>query len=227
MKTIHRIWMTHKEEVILSLCASVGFAVLGNLMHDLIVRYVPDEQMTVFPFGTLLTIVSFLMLNLLISLFYSVKFNAVITMGDTRHRFFKDLFVVRLFMSAVFLLVAELSYLYEQWKFATKFPEYEVEVEFNFLHSPYFVVVFLLVSTCFSVLLTALVLRYETKAMIVVWVSFMLFSFGCAKFLDPVLDWTSENLGTISTTGIAGALTAFSLLMMLLSRCMILKQPVK
>jgi len=227
VKTFKRILAAYKYELIIALATATGFAIIGNLIHDMLIRYVPDDDMTVFPLGTLLTIISFFMVSLLVGLFSDGRFNATIAMGETRHRFFKDLIITRLLTSMVYILMIELAYKYEQWKFTAKYPQYTIDLEMRFLYNALFIVILLLGGTCLSVLLTSLVLRFEKKAYIAVWIFFMTSGFTVSRILDPVLTWAEDNAITINTAPALAVTVLLCILMIGLSRRMIFRLSVK
>ena len=227
MSSCKRIFRIYKDHFAIALGMGIASALLGNLLHDLIVRFVPDDEMTVFPFGTLMVLFMSVLAMFLLSLFGAGIFHPLVSMGESRHTFFSDLFVSSALIFLGEELLAMLCYRFEKMKFHRMFPGLEESGDFSFLFSPLFCALYFAVGVCLTLLVQALILRYEKTALGILWILWLGGTLLFSKFLDALIDWYETVKDTmIPLLGLSGVML-ICIVSFLVARRMILRQQVK
>ena len=164
MDCLKKIIQLQKTQILLLIFIPLGTALLGNLMMDCIVRFVPDPEMTVFPLGTAMayggTVGGVLAAALVAD---SVNYRNMLSLGATRKEYILQTYLTKIPMLVFCGLLCVLCSRFELWKFRTVFPEFPMEEIVLDLFSVKSVLLLLVFSLAFGMLVTVLTIRFGMK----------------------------------------------------------------
>ncbi len=201
-----------KKSFLLSVLVCFGGYLFGNVLHEIILFFemrkpVEEQEMTVFPLGTLmLTILFFLCLVIIRTMEMVKQSQLCISMGATRLEFYCASILNLCIWALVSLVSIVAGALLEALKFKLLYST--VSWEINFLNPLflYYIIILLIPGICIGMLLAALNIRFGKNALWVFWGIYMvvvLFATRLKELIQKMIekgmfDWLFRLVSTVS-----------------------------
>lgn len=180
MDRLKKIIQLQKTQILLLIFIPLGTALLGNLMMDCIVRFVPDDDMTVFPLGTAMAYGGTLGGTLAAALMSdSVNYRRMLALGATRKEYILQTYLIKIPILIICGALCILCARFELWKFRTVFPELPMEAPALNVFSLKSVILLLVISLAFGMLVNDLIIRFGMRGRLAVAWTFPVLSMFC------------------------------------------------
>lgn len=229
MKTLKKILKENQTLFIQMSLVILCFGLAGMVLHDLIVTFVPDEDMTVVPLGT-----TFLLMGIFIlSMFYfvshgSIHFNLAVSMGGTRKQFFYEQITLLTGFYAVWIAFAYVFHRFELWTIEILFKgAYELEFTCDELFQWKIIFFAILMGVTLNMLLIAMGLKFGRYAYIVLYLVYMVFLL-CIKKIEAYFEKINFVMPDIvrNSTFVICLILAIAIGLLVTSRLIIRRQQV-
>lgn len=186
MKEIKKVMFEYRGIVIRSFFMIFGLTVFGTIIHDLIVRFVPDDEMTLFPLGTFLCIFAIVATAVFVfSTEMMVHFNMAISYGGTRKKFAVETTIFGISFYSICAVFLWSFNRFEMWKMEKLFHNmYEVESDLTAFLGFRLLAFCVLFLTALSMIMFACMLKFGMKAYFGVFVIYMVVPVFISKFED-------------------------------------------
>lgn len=159
MVRLKKIICLQKTQIFMLVFVTLASGIMGSLIMDCIVRFVPDDNMTVFPLGTVTSYAGVLGGTLAAAYFEASNFRNMLSLGASRKAYILQTYLVKIPVMIGCGALCILCYRFEGWKFRTIYPQIPVEPLRLDLSSQRFVAVLLMVSLTVGMLMNILVIR--------------------------------------------------------------------
>ena len=167
MKTLKRIIYTNRGLIYLNLIMMGIMGTVGFFLHDIIMAFdKSDEEMTVFPMGTLCMFLSIIFFTCFFSHQNGLSvFNMTVSMGQTRKSYFIEQTILRVIIILADQLIMYGMYHLELLKFEKfYYPRYTLELDMSPMFTFKPVLMITLAIVCFCMIVLALSLKFGMKA---------------------------------------------------------------
>lgn len=182
MKNIYSVWKMSKKELIVMLLTLIVCGIIG--MGMMLLLYLADGEIPFFALGAMFMVVSWLLINLCLSLFsYQNIFDLIVSMGCRRKDFIISQ-IITVYINMLFELgVIGIIYLTEKMLYRFVYSVYGIEDFTSYILKPKMIwILFLLIPAC-RLLLGGLILKYKKKAFWILWAIWMVCSLSCGRFI--------------------------------------------
>lgn len=178
MKSLKRIMYTNRGLIFLNLLVMAIMGVVGFFLHDIILALdKTDEEMTVFPLGTMCMFLAVIFFTCFFSHQSGIYiFNLNVSMGQTRKSFFAEQIILRAVLMVADMLLLFGMYHIELLKFEKfYYPRYTLEIDLSDMFTFKFIFMTVLAAMSFCMVVLALSLKFGTKANVVTMIIYFAF----------------------------------------------------
>lgn len=186
MEEIAKIFKINKTGIMQTFIILIICSVAGNIIHDVIMLMenigLVEKDYTVFPMGSFMVIIGIIATVIFAATTYNyTRFNMDVSYGCTR-----KMYIIRQWVFDIVVIIMAwaglgITYLYENWKFATFYSGYSLELSITPLfHFKYFVVSLIMLSS-FNMLISSLIIKYGIKGRRIMAFAYMIICFSMAK----------------------------------------------
>lgn len=178
MKSFKRVMYTNRGLIFLNLLILAIMGGVGFFLHDIIVALdKTDEEMTVFPLGTLCMFLAIIFFTCFFSHQSGMYiFNMNISMGQTRKCFFVEQLILRIVLVLADMLILFGMYQLELLKFEKfYYSRYTLETELSEMFTFKFIFMMVLAAVSFCMMVLALSLKFGMKANVVTMIVYFAF----------------------------------------------------
>lgn len=186
MEEIAKIFKINKTGIMQTFIILIICSVAGNIIHDVIMLMenigLVEKDYTVFPMGSFMVIIGIIATVIFAATTYNyTRFNMDVSYGCTR-----KMYIIRQWVFDIVVIIMAwaglgITYLYENWKFASFYSEYSLELSITPLfHFKYFVVSLIMLSS-FNMLISSLIIKYGIKGRRIMAFAYMIICFSMAK----------------------------------------------
>ena len=204
--------------------------VFGNVLHDIILLIDKDEDVTVFPLGTVMVImVAFCYMLYYTAFEDTLKFNTYVSMGCTRREYFTGRVIGKIVQLIISVVMAFGCYMFERWKFVRFYPGIEAELDMAHFFDLQIIVPIMLFMVAVSFTVSICVMKFGNKAMVGLWVIFMFIGIGFPRIMEAA-DISALNVAELFEQYkglIVLSVAAISVIVVVIDRMMIMKQAVR
>ena len=186
MEEIAKIFKINKTGIMQTFIILIICSVAGNIIHDVIMLMenigLVEKDYTVFPMGSFMVIIGIIATVIFAATTYNyTRFNMDVSYGCTRKMYIIRQWVFDIVVVIMAWAVLGVTYLYENWKFATFYSGYSLELSITPLfHFKYFVVSLIMLSS-FNMLISSLIIKYGIKGRRIMAFAYMIICFSMAK----------------------------------------------
>ncbi len=186
MEEIAKIFKINKTGIMQTFMILIICSVAGNIIHDVIMLMenigLVEKDYTVFPMGSFMVIIGIIATVIFAATTYNyTRFNMDVSYGCTRKMYIIRQWVFDIVVIIMAWAVLGVTYLYENWKFATFYSGYSLELSITPLfHFKYFVVSLIMLSS-FNMLISSLIIKYGIKGRRIMAFAYMIICFSMAK----------------------------------------------
>lgn len=186
MEELAKIFKINKTGIMQTFIILIICSVAGNIIHDVIMLMenigLVEKDYTVFPMGSFMVIIGIIATVIFAATTYNyTRFNMDVSYGCTR-----KMYIIRQWVFDIVVIIMAwaglgITYLYENWKFATFYSGYSLELSITPLfHFKYFVVSLIMLSS-FNMLISSLIIKYGIKGRRIMAFAYMIICFSMAK----------------------------------------------
>lgn len=186
MEEIAKIFKINKTGIMQTFIILIICSVAGNIIHDVIMLMenigLVEKDYTVFPMGSFMVIIGIIATVIFAATTYNyTRFNMDVSYGCTRKMYIIRQWAFDIVVIIMAWAVLGVTYLYENWKFATFYSGYSLELSITPLfHFKYFVVSLIMLSS-FNMLISSLIIKYGIKGRRIMAFAYMIICFSMAK----------------------------------------------
>lgn len=191
-----------KNDFLLLLVITMGAFLLGNIMHDVIMKLTAAKdlanggEVTTFPLGTMLGAMAMMFTILFSSLqVLASRFDMSVSMGATRKEFFLNELVNQLVRIASTILILAIGSRLEMFKVAKMYPNFPLDVDLSFLFSWKILPIAILVVLGLTFLIGAAFLKFHKHALVFFWILYMVVMI----VIMQIGNWVSPFLGLLAS----------------------------
>lgn len=205
--------------------------ILGNILHDVIMFFDHSAERTVFPLGTLLTIITLVSFMIYAeSITKCGRFHLMISLGCTRREYFLGRLLETILELILSLAVTYACFRFETWKFDRFYQGIPVDSDFSGLFTLKYTIPFLLLIGAFAFTASVLILKFGTKALWGIWFLLMFVCVGFPRIIEKVGSFTVfekvlTHIQHLDSILIGGCLL-LSIILLFVNWCLISKQEV-
>lgn len=178
MKSLKRVMYTNRGLIFLNLLVLVIMGLVGFFLHDVIVALdKTDEEMTVFPMGTLCMFLAIIFFTCFFSHQSGIQiFNMNVSMGQTRKSFFVEQIALRIVLVIADMLLVFGMYHLELLKFKMfYYPRYTLDSDLEEMFTFKFIFMTILAVVSFCMMVLALSLKFGMKANVITMIIYFAF----------------------------------------------------
>lgn len=178
MKSLKRVMYTNRGLIFLNLLVLVIMGLVGFFLHDIIVALdKTDEEMTVFPMGTLCMFLAIIFFTCFFSHQSGIQiFNMNVSMGQTRKSFFVEQIALRFVLVITDMLLVFGMYHLELLKFKMfYYPRYTLDSDLEEMFTFKFIFMTILAVVSFCMMVLALSLKFGMKANVITMIIYFAF----------------------------------------------------
>lgn len=186
MEELAKIFKINKTGIMQTFIILIICSVAGNIIHDVIMLMenigLVEKDYTVFPMGSFMVIIGIIATVIFAATTYNyTRFNMDVSYGCTRKMYIIRQWAFDIVVVIMAWAVLGVTYLYENWKFATFYSGYSLELSITPLfHFKYFVVSLIMLSS-FNMLISSLIIKYGIKGRRIMAFAYMIICFSMAK----------------------------------------------
>lgn len=186
MEELAKIFKINKTGIMQTFMILVICSFTGNVIHDVIQLMenigLVEKEYTVFPMGSFIVIIGIIASVIFEVINYNyTRFNMDVSYGSTRKMYIIRQWAFDIVVVIMAWAVLGVTYLYENWKFATFYSGYSLELSITPLfHFKYFVVSLIMLSS-FNMLISSLIIKYGIKGRRIMAFAYMIICFSMAK----------------------------------------------
>lgn len=178
MKSLKRVMYTNRGLIFLNLLVLVIMGLVVFFLHDIIVALdKTDEEMTVFPMGTLCMFLAIIFFTCFFSHQSGIQtFNMNVSMGQTRKSFFVEQIALRIVLVIADMLLVFGMYHLELLKFKMfYYPRYTLDSDLEEMFTFKFIFMTILAVVSFCMMVLALSLKFGMKANVITMIIYFAF----------------------------------------------------